>query len=361
MSIETDLKKDGITVIKQLDTLSTTLIAKFVAEKYISYFPFCHMKYNDLFTKVSRLHMYIADIPQGMSEANYFFKNESIYFKKGLSMEEMKELTIHEFMHHYQEKKDKNNLLYRFGLADFTNLKIKGLAMNEAAVQLLSSKILHKEEDIVKYYGIEFRTVSPNYYPLLCNLIEQMAYITGNNVLIDSTLHANDKFKNCFIKLCGKKNYDEIERNFDKILKIEENVIVTNSLLQQTDLSEKQLAKISTKIENNKVAIRNIFVRTQNLILTSYFDNAIQNIYSEQDIEDYRTKLYSFKDYVGTTENDSFFNKYYINMMTKLDEIYDNINNTALTVYSRSKFDVVLSKFSKLFGRGLETENVYKY
>ena len=42
-------------------------------------------------------------------KANYFYKNESIYFKDGLSMDEMKELTIHEFMHHYQEKKDKNN------------------------------------------------------------------------------------------------------------------------------------------------------------------------------------------------------------------------------------------------------------
>ena len=40
MSIENDLRKDGITVIQPLDTLSVTLIAKYVAEKYISYFPF---------------------------------------------------------------------------------------------------------------------------------------------------------------------------------------------------------------------------------------------------------------------------------------------------------------------------------
>jgi len=361
MSIETDLKKDGITDIKPLDSLSITLIAKFVAEKYISYFPFCHMKYNDLFSKVSRLKMYTANIPSGLSEANYFYKNEAIYFKDGLSMEEMKELTIHEFMHHYQEKKDKNNILYRFGLADYTNLKIHGLALNEAAVQLLSSKILHKEEDTVKYYGIEFKTVSPNYYPVLCNLIEQMAYITGNNVFIDSTLHANDKFKNCFIKLCGKKSFDTIEKNFDKILKFEEKTILANLDLSNNELSESYVAKTIFKIENYKTIIRETFIKTQNLILTSYFENALDKLYSEQDIEDFRTKLYSYKDYIGTTDNYNFFNKYYINMMYKLDQIYDNINNTSLTIYNRSKFDIVLSKFSKLFGRGLETENVYKY
>ena len=361
MSIETDLKKDGITIIRPLDALSTTLIAKFVSEKYISFFPFSKMKYNDLFAKVSRLKMYVADIPEGMSEANYFYKNEAIYFKDGLSMDEMKELTIHEFMHHYQEKKDKNNILYRFGLCDFTNLKIHGLALNEAAVQLLSSKMLHKEEEIVKYYGIEFKTVTPNYYPLICNLVEQMAYITGYDVLIDSTLHANDKFKNYFIQLCGKRVYNEIENNFDKLLQYEEKIILINSFLNTNELTEKQIAKVSTKIKKYKESITNTFIRTQNLILTSYFDNDLKNLYSVQDIEDYRTKLYSYKDYIGVTENYSYFNNYYINKMTKLDEIYEGITNTAITLYQRSLFEIIVSKFSKLFGRSLETENVYRY
>ena len=38
MNIENELKKDGIKVIKQLDVLSTTLVAKFVAEKFIAFF-----------------------------------------------------------------------------------------------------------------------------------------------------------------------------------------------------------------------------------------------------------------------------------------------------------------------------------
>ena len=216
MNIENDLKKDGITVIKSLDTLSVTLIAKFVAEKFISAFPFSGFRYNDLFIKISRLNMFIADIPEGMSEANYFYKNSSIYFKQGLTMDQMKELTVHEFIHHFQEIKDNKGTLYRLGLCDFTKVKVHGMALNEAAVQLISSKILKKDIDNVKYYGIEFSTISPSYYPMLCNLVNQMAYLIGEDVLFDSTLYSNDKFKNSFIKLCGQKTLNQIEKNFDK-------------------------------------------------------------------------------------------------------------------------------------------------
>lgn len=351
MNIENDLKKDGITIIKPLDTLSITLIAKFVAEKFITAFPFYRFGYHDLFIKVSRLGMYIADIPEGMSEANYFYKNSSIYFKNGLSMDEMKELTVHEFIHHFQEIKDDKGVLYRLGLCDFTGIKVHGMALNEAAVQLISSKILKKEEDSVKYYGIEFSTNSPCYYPLLCNLVKQMAYVTGENVLFDSTLYSNDRFKNSFIKLCGENTFNQIEKNFDKISDAEEQIINCTAKLQNDELNEKQIAKASTQIGNYKKIIKNTFIETQNKIFTSYFDRALKNLYSTQDIEDYRRKLYNYKDLLGTTDNYTYFNDYYINRMTELDEIYESLNQTALPiVYKRSLLQILLSKLSKLLG-----------
>ena len=188
MNIENELKKDGITVIKELDALSVTLIAKFVAEKFVSFFPFSRFHYHDLFVRISRLNMYIADIPEGMAKASYFYKNSSIYFKDGLSIDEMKSLCVHEFLHNFQEIKDQKGNLYRLGLCDYTGVKVHCTALNEAAVQLISSKILKSEEETVKYYGIEFSTTTPSYYPLLCNLINQMAYVVGDVVLYDSTL-----------------------------------------------------------------------------------------------------------------------------------------------------------------------------
>ncbi len=360
MSIEKDLQKDGIRVIKSIDTLSTTLIAKFVAEKLISFFPFYGFRYHDLFVKISRLNMYVADMPEGMSEANYFYKNSSIYFKDGLSIDEMKELTIHEFIHHFQEIKDKNGTLYRLGLCDFTNMKVHGMALNEAAVQLISSKILNKPEDSVKYYGIEFSTTTPSYYPLLCNLMQQMAYLIGESTLYHSTLYSNDNFKNAFIRSTSYATFSQIEKNFDKILENEEKIIRITSHLQQDELNEKKIAKASTKIEHYKNIIQQTFIETQNKIFTSYFNKSLGNLYSVQDIEDYRKKLYSYKDLLGTTENYTYFNDYYIYLMTKLDEIYEQITGeTALVPYKRSLWQILLSKIAKLLRGGTQTQDIY--
>jgi len=358
-SIENDLKKDGITIIKPLDTLTITLISKFVAEKLTTSFIFYGLKQDDLFIKISKIPMYFAKIPEGMAEANYLYKNSTIYFKEGLSLDEMQVYAIHEFVHNYQELKDKNNILYRMGLCDFTNFKIYGMALNEAAVQFLSSKALKNEIDTVKYYGIEMPTISPNCYPIICNLIAQMSYITGEQVLFDSTLYSNDNFKNSFMNLCGEKTFYAIQNNFDKIMKTEEKIIKINSIFQATDvLPEKLIVKYSKQILKYKKIIQNIFINTQNLILTSYFNNRFNNIYSTTDIEDFRKKLYNYKDLIGTTENYTYFNDYYINMMSKLSEKFDSISsNTYLQPYKTSILQLVINKLLKLLGKTQKQTN----
>ena len=350
MDIEKDLKKDGITNIKPLDTLNKMLICKFVSEKLISAFPFYGFNYDKLFLKISNIPMYIADIPNNMSEASYFFKNSSIYFKNSLTVDEMKRYAIHEFVHAYQEVKDKKNLLYKLGLCDFTSLKITGMALNEGAVQLISAKALKDEPQTVKYYDIEFTTNTPNCYPIICNLVNQMAYITGENVLFDSTFNSNSKFIKSFINLCGEKVFLKVQENLDKILETEEKIALLSSKIENDNVNQKNIANSSIKIGNYKKTIKEIFIQTQQLILTSYFNKAYNNVYSAQEIEDYRKKLYNYKDIIGVTENYSFFNDYYINMMTKLDEKYDALNNMELSLapYKRSILQIIFDKIRSL-------------
>lgn len=352
MNIEKDLKKDGITVIKPLDTLSVTLIAKFVADKLMSAFPFYGFKYNNLFIKISCIPMYIANIPASMGEASYFYKNSSIYFKEGLSLDDMKKYAVHEFIHAYQEQKDKKNVLYRLGLCDFTGMKIHGMALNEGAVQLMASKALNSEVETVKYYDIEFNTVTPNYYPIICNLVAQMGYVTGENVLFESTINGNNKFVKSFISLCGESTYKKIDSNLEKILDTEEKMIALSSKIEKENLSDIFIAKASTKIGIYKKIIKDTFFETQNLIITSYFNTALNSIYSAQEIEDFRKKLYHYKDLLGTNENYTFFNDYYINMMVKLDEKYEALDNPelALVPYERSILQIIIEKLRSLFG-----------
>ena len=70
-----------------------------------------------------------------------------------------------------------------------------------------------------------------------------------------------------------------------------------------------------------------IFLETQNLIITSYFDNAFNKISNLEEIENYRKKLYHFKNYIGTTEGYTFFNDYYIQKMDELEVKYNAIEN----------------------------------
>ena len=341
MNIENDLKKDGVIVIKPVDTLTITLLAKFVAQRLTTAFPFFQLKYNDLFIKLSRLSMYYATIPTGMAEATYFYKNSTIYFKEGLSIEEMQKYVIHEFIHHLQELKDKKNVLYRLGLCDFTGFKIYGMALNEAAVQTLTAKALKNNIDIVKYYDIELPTNSPTCYPLLCNLMTQLLYITGESVLFDSTLYRNDKFKNKLIHLCGERNFYRIQDAFDKIMKAEETLTKLSNRMEEELLSEASIARISKEMINCKKRITATFIQTQNLILTTYFEHAFEEITDVSQIEDFRKNLYSYQDLIGVTPSYHYFNDFYVHTMAKLEEKEAMLNHqTYLIPYKRNLWQI---------------------
>ena len=217
MEYESDLKKDNIEVTGTLDTLSVNTISNFVAQKLAAKFPYLNLSYDDLFAIMSHTPMYIAKMPEGMSDACYFYKNSSLYFKEGTNINKLQDLAVHEFIHHLQERKNRKNQLTRLGLASFTEFKIYGMAFNEAAVQLMTSRALDCKFDTVKYYGITLNTISPNYYPLICNLVHQMAYLAGEKLLFSSTLNCTDNFKNKFIDLCGKSNFYKIQKNLDLI------------------------------------------------------------------------------------------------------------------------------------------------
>ena len=328
MSIESDLKKDGIEVLEKLDELKVTSIAKNVSIRLCSTFPHFNFDQKDLFLKLSRLNMYIAKMPEGMAEANYFYKNSSIYFNEHICYDNLEDFAIHECIHYIQEVKDKKNYLLKMGLCDYTEFKIYGLGLNEAAVQLMSSKILGTPKEYVKYYNISFETTSPSYYPLECCLVNQLAYITGEDVLFDSTLNSNDNFKEKFIELTSYKNFMKIQNSIDEILSYEEKIIKINNKIVKIDDRNKKVDHMIEKINSLKKTITSTFINTQNLIISSYFDKAFSSVNSLESIENYRRKLYNFRDYLGATEGYTYFNDYYVNKMMDLEAKYNLLENT---------------------------------
>lgn len=365
MSVESDLRKDGIEVVEKLDTLKVNSIAMNVAKKICATFPNYGFNQNDLFSKLSRLDMYKAKMPEGFAEANYFYKNTSIYFNINATDEEIEQSSIHECIHYIQEVKDKKNYLVRMGLCDYTEFKTYGLGLNEAAVQLMASKINGTPKDSVKYFGINFDTISPSYYPLECCLINQLAYITGEDVLFESTINSNDHFKNLLCHLITPKTFYAIQNAFDDILHAEEEIVKLNNKIAEIDDRNQKVDGMVKKIDELKHEILLTFMRTQNSIISGYFNTEFEKIYSVEAGENFRKKLYSFRDYLGFAEGYTFFNDYYVNKMEELEERYNALENgteeLAIKVISRKENKIIafFKALKKLiFGTAGQTNEV---
>ena len=170
-----------------------------------------------------------------MSEANYFYKNTSIYFNEKIDIDDIEEFAVHECIHYIQEIKDKKNNLIRMGLCDHSDFKVYGLGLNEASVQLMASKVIGIKNDFVKYFGISFETNSPSYYPLECCLANQLAYLIGEDILFESTINSNDNFKNKFIESTSIKTFLCVQSALDSILYAEEDIIkLSNKMMEST-------------------------------------------------------------------------------------------------------------------------------
>lgn len=354
MSIESDLKKDGITVIEPLDITTVNVIAKNVSKKIVAAFSNLGFDFDTLYERFSKLPMYIADMPEGMSEASYFYKNSAIYFRDGMGLADLEKFAVHELIHNFQEQKNEKGDLTRLGLCTFKGSKPTGMALNEAAVQLLASNILESTFETATYYDITFSTVSTNCYPLLCNLIYQMAYVTGEEVLFESTFNSNDHFKNKFTALCGENVYNQVSNYFDKILETEERIIKISNKIQKNELSTAKVDSLYRKSDELKKQLKSAYFSTQELIINSYFTNSLKTLITSDDVDRFRKKLYSFQDIIGTTTNYFFFNNYYIQVMEKLDSRYDSLSdyldddNTYLIPKKENKFTKIINYIKKL-------------
>lgn len=339
MSINSTLRKEGIENIQPLSTLEINKIASNISEKICSAFPEHNINKSDLFIAIARLNMYRAKMPQDDSAAKYFYKNSSIYFSNNTNIDDIGTLALHECIHFIQEVKNKSGKLLRMGLYNVSK-RNSGMAINEAAVQLMASIANRSKTDFVKYYDLNIETESPDYYPLECALIKQMLYFTGSYPLFHSTLFGDDIFKNTFITKSNEKIYNKIEYNFDLLFHYE-NLLSTETVklmsLNDNDTNFKKINYLNLKIKNIKKIISKITLETQELIITNCFASEFELVKDIDSLKDFQTRLYEFKNILIYNENYSFYNNFYCYMMNKLEgkreliEKYGVINSFTTT------------------------------
>lgn len=361
----------GINAIKEIEFEVKEEIADTIANLLAREFE--KLNYREVKAKLLKTPMYIAEVPKQYYGVVFLHDNSTIYIDSKIDILDLSERVIHEFIHAIQIVKDKKNNIQKVGVCEFNEFKATGIGLNEAAVQYITSKITNKEYKYVNKYEVVAKTYNEERYPLMCNLILQLIYVTGENVFLDSILNSKEDFEYKIMENCGEGVYITIVNGLDKMLYAEEENIQLFQLLEKykqtsnanTDytVTEQEVYKTMAKIENNRKTIKDTYIKLENLILSSYFNRYFSKIETLDDIITYRKDLYNYKEIYGMNSFDNEYNKYYANKIKELEEKRINImrksgqfslvktDNKILNIFSKIRATLL-----KLFKRNIEKE-----
>jgi len=369
MNIDVLLSKEGITNIYELEAQKIRTISTDIAIKLCLAFPEHNLNRQQLYNSFCRLNMYTATMPNDSSGAKYVPETNSIYFNKDLDYTQVPDTAMHECIHFLQHNNltNPNNYL---GLTGLTS----GLALNEAAVQLMAAEANMNNITEEKYFNILIKTNSPDYYPLECALVNQLAYFTGTYPLYHSILYNDEIFKNTFIAKFNKRIYNRISRQLDKLLYLENEL---NYYIKELEYSEKvnNIKQLNNIINDQKNSILKLFFNIQNFIIRNCFTYEFNNIRNAEDLYNFKYRLYEFKNIMGTTDNYTFYNNFYCDLMNALEQKQEEIKKykeislfktecTALAVVDNTKYTfkfihTFIRKIRKLFKLNKSSINDY--
>ena len=342
MRIQKRLTKLGIIKEEEVNLEVVNIVAHYVADAITTTFLSLQTQYNEILAKMLNCKMYYAKIPPNMSRVNYIHEDDSIYIDENINILESNEELFHEFIHYLQVIRGKKGKITKMGLCDFNDFAIKGLGLNEAFVQYMSSKIMKKEEKQVEICGIKFKTISPNSDAFITNLVEQMIYLLGEDSIIRYAMNVDEEFDTLFFNTFEEKS-NLIIKNFDKILELKNKIISTSN--------EKIRESLKQKIEI-------IYEETQGIMINKYYENIASRLVEEKEVDKYREKFLKSKEYIGERVEQkyntvSFFEEYKQNVMSLLDQSLIKINKEkqkrALIIYNNKLINFLKRKISYFF------------
>ena len=233
--------------------------------------------------------------------------------------------------------------------------KVYAMALNEASIQYIVAKIFNEEERYVEAYGIKVNTYSRNKYPLICNILLQLLFMSEERTLVKSTIYSTDEFIIEGVEEIGETSYTSIQNNLDDMLYASEEIIGIKRLIKtKTEDGYLNINEYLNAIYQKEELIRKLYMDSQMSIFTMYFNRLYNRIQNLQDIQLYKNKLEDFKELIGfyTNENQEYFLQYYENyykekeenLILKEAEIKQK-NDLALTVISDN---IIVQIFNKI-------------
>ena len=330
MKVNKYFKELNIEPISEIDVREKCEFANKVSVIITDAFIDNNLDYLKIVDILQHTDMYKAKVPKNLSPVNYSYLDGKMYISEDINLDINNEFVLHEVIHRIQEYRNKKDKLIQLGLCDISETRIKGLALNEAAIQYIVQKLLNGDMEYVDIYDMKIPTVSKNYYPILTSLIGQITFLVGEDKLIDSTFNSNNEFKYETIDLLGEDTYNSIENSFEQILEAK------NKILKNTE----------QKVKDETIDfIKKIYIDVQNIIMTSYFNKEFKRIKSIENLNEFSFKLLEYRKYIGSEQGQVLYADYFKRMSESIKEKEQTLMNKSLIVISDNK---VLNFFNKI-------------
>ena len=315
-----ELKRYNIKPIRKLEVDEVEYIAEVATKKMEAMIP--EFSGKNMYEKIKNATIYLADIPDNYTKVNYILSTNSIYIRGEENIKKIDKIMFHEIFHYIQCVKNTagEGMPERMGLCRFKEYRIKGLALNEAAIQLIISMIFEEEQESNKYFGIEVKSIHNKYFPILCALLQQIIYIVGDIPLVTSLLDNSDNFQIAFEEFAGERAYDFLMSSFDKMMKARDKIIENNRLINEQNLkdSKKKLLDNQTKIYVKE--IQNHFFAIQKLCYTEYFNRIFRKTKNAKELNEVKKEIERYYSHIGIINGEDDFMKYIQKKLNKLNK-----------------------------------------
>lgn len=295
-------KTEGLSNFQKFSEFQVNKLCTNISKSLSTLFKDYGLTEDYLYNVLKSLNMYSANFNEQNISAKYHFKSNTIFVNKNLDLCCPDPVVIHECIHFLQSEIEKGKVI-RMGLYNVKSYKNKGLALNEAAVQMITSQVTGIKPASLTYFGLKFTTPSPDYYPLETALLRQMTYFTGTYPLFYSTIYSTNLFKDVFSNITSKKLYEDISCNMNKLMELQDKFLKIQE--EDSDNNEKENIKDAFKRD-----IQWIVQNTQRNIFKNAFKKQFRKIQNLQDIKNFRTSLLNFNNYLIEIPEDNSFEQF---------------------------------------------------
>lgn len=342
MNLQKKLASIGIEPTQKIDNETVRNLSYLVTEVLTKSFPNIYDEYNNILIRLLNCNMYWAKITKRISKVNYIYEDNSIYFSEELDLNELNEQIIHECIHYLQDYRNIKGKLEKIGLCNFEEFTIYGLGLNEAAVQYMSAKCMKNTSVTMEKYGVRIKTISPNYYPFLTNLIEQIVYLIGEDILVKGTLSGNDEFEEYLLNTF-ESNTKKVIHRFDEMIEI------NNSINLEQDKEKNQILQ---------AGLANLYIETQNMIFYTFFERICPKLTTIQEVDYYTDKAIDYKNMMGIVMEERFsvdgfydvtLNEIKSKMNKRLYEINKHRGENTLSIISGGRIMRFINKIVSYF------------